>query len=302
MQYEVRHVTRYDYADEVPVSHHVTRLRPRRAANQRCLTHRLEVSPATSFARARADYYGNEVTLLGLTSPHRQLVVTALSQVEVHAPPTPAAGVTPPWETVRDALRGRTWSDDTAAAEFAVASPMVTPSPAVAAYAAPAFPSGRPVFAAVLELTQQIFRDFTFDPQATSVATPVETVLRQRRGVCQDFAHLQVACLRALGLAARYVSGYLETAPPAGQTKLVGTDASHAWVAFWCPGHGWIDVDPTNNLVVGARHITLAWGRDFADVSPLRGIVVSSGKHRLRVAVDVVPIPAVDGPESGCPA
>ena len=162
----------------------------------------------------------------------------------------------------------------------------------LAAYAAPSFPPGMPLLQGVLDLTDRIHEDFVFDPLATTVSTPVEEILKSRRGVCQDFAHLQIACLRSLGLAARYVSGYLETLPPPGKEKLVGSDASHAWLAVFCPRNGWVEVDPTNNCVAGERHIILAWGRDFSDVSPIRGVIYGAGSHTLKVSVDVEPVTA----------
>jgi transglutaminase-like putative cysteine protease len=157
-------------------------------------------------------------------------------------------------------------------------------------YAAASFPAGRPTLEALLDLTQRIYRDFTYDPRATTVSTPLNQVWRTRRGVCQDFAHFQIGCLRALGLPARYVSGYLVTKPPPGKPRLVGADASHAWVALYCPGVGWIDADPTNNVLPAEHHITVAYGRDFSDVSPVKGVILGGGHHTLSVAVDVTPV------------
>jgi transglutaminase-like putative cysteine protease len=182
------------------------------------------------------------------------------------------------------------------AGEFTFDSPLVPLDTPFTDYARESFPPGRNLLAAVLDLTARIHRDFKFDPTATTVATPLARVLEQRRGVCQDFAHLQIACLRSLGLPARYVSGYLETVPPAGQAKLLGADASHAWVSFFCPGLGWIDVDPTNNLFPSMQHITLGWGRDYGDVSPIRGVLVGGEEHTLTVSVDVVALGEMDNP------
>jgi transglutaminase-like putative cysteine protease len=197
---------------------------------------------------------------------------------------------TPPWETVRDACQAEKLTPGSDAGMFRFASAMVPVGPEFAAYARQDFPPGRPVLVGVIALTARIFDEFKFDPRATDVATPVAEVLRKRAGVCQDFAHLMIACLRSLGLPARYVSGYLETAPPPGQKRLVGADASHAWVSVFCGDDaGWVDADPTNNLLPGERHITVAWGRDFADVSPLRGVTLGAGGQRLEVAVDVLP-------------
>jgi len=288
MRFEVSHTTRYSYSHDVSVSHHVARLAPRTLPRQRRLAGELDISPRPALACNHEDYFGNRMEFFTVEGAHRELVVTARSVVEVAAPGPPNR--TPPWETVRDRCRA---GDDQAASragEFLFRSPHVPPGAGFAEYAAPSFGSGRPVLEAVRDLTHRIFRDFQFDPRATTVATPVARVLRERRGVCQDFAHLQIACLRSLGLPARYVSGYLDTLPPPGQPKLIGADASHAWVQAFCGDAGWIDVDPTNDLLAGERHIIVAWGRDYSDVSPIRGVIVGGGGHELDVAVDVKPL------------
>jgi len=169
---------------------------------------------------------------------------------------------------------------------------LIAGSPVLAEYTAPSFTKERPLLEAVADLTGRIHRDFTFDRTATTVATPLQTVFRTRRGVCQDFAHLEIACLRSLGLAARYVSGYLESVPPPDQPRLTGADASHAWVSVFCPPVGWVDVDPTNDVLADERHVTVAWGRDYGDVSPLRGVILGGGQHALHVGVSVVPVTA----------
>jgi len=289
MRYTVTHRTSYDYPTMVSVSHHVARLSPRETGCQKAVGHDLRVEPPPALLETRRDYYGNSTTFLTVEGAHRQLTVLARSSVEVSAARPPAPSGTPAWETVRDRCQGGDLTHCLEAGEFAFSSPLVPRRPALAAYAAAAFSNGRPILEAVLALTARIHEEFEFDPTATTVSTPVEQVFKRRRGVCQDFAQLEIACLRSLGLPARYVSGYLETAPPPGQPRLVGADSSHAWLAFYCPDFGWIDVDPTNNLLPSDRHITLAWGRDFSDVSPLRGVVVGGGKHRIKVAVDVVP-------------
>ena len=301
VRYDLRHRTRYEYGQTVSVSHHVAHLRPRELPGQRCLSHSLEIDPEPSTLNEHLDYHGNPTSVFTMEAGYEQLIVTARSRVEVLPIPRPDPEKTPSWEIVREVCAGRQWNPDTEAGEFAYASPLGPVRPDCAAYAAPSFPVGRPILVAVLDLTKRIFREFRFDPGATTVSTRVETVLRNRRGVCQDFAHLQIACLRSLGLPARYVSGYLETIPPAGQTKLVGSDASHAWVSFWCPGHGWVDVDPTNNVLPSERHITLGWGRDYGEVSPLRGVSVGSGRHALKVEVDVIPVPDDESPPSSEP-
>jgi transglutaminase-like putative cysteine protease len=236
------------------------------------------------------DYFGNTVNFVTIEGPHRQLTVHSKCEVEVTARPSVAAETTPGWEQVRSACSGDEWNGSNGACEFSFASPLIPLRREFSQYASRAFPPGKPILEAGIDLMRSIHADFEFDSHSTTVATPLEQVFRQRRGVCQDFAQLQIACLRALGLAARYVSGYLETVPPPGQIKLIGADASHAWIQLWCGQAGWVDLDPTNNLVPGERHITLAWGRDFGDVSPLRGVLVGSGSHHLTVAVDVTPL------------
>lgn len=292
MRYEVVHRTTYTYQTDVAVSHHVARLTPRTLPRQRCLRHTLELSPEPASREQRLDYFGNEACYFALEHPYRELVVTARSLVEVSPPELEFVFASQPWETVRDALHHSTpgqeiWS----AREFACASPLIAREPEYAAYARASFTDGRPLYEALLDLTDRLHREFAFDPASTTVGTPVAQAFAQRRGVCQDFAHVQIACLRSLGLAARYVSGYLETLPPPGQPKLVGADASHAWLSAYCPPFGWLDLDPTNNCRPGEQHITLGWGRDFADTSPLRGVFVGSGQHSLYVGVDVNRLP-----------
>jgi transglutaminase-like putative cysteine protease len=235
------------------------------------------------------DYFGNQVHYLTLEEPHQELSVTATSLVELRERAIPAPSMTPAWETARDRLAAATDGESIEASQFVFESACIKRTSDVGAYAAPSFPAGRTLLAAALDLTQRIHREFTYKPGATSVHTSTSEVLAQRQGVCQDFAHLQISCFRSVGLAARYVSGYLLTDPPPGQSRLVGADASHAWVSVYFPGIGWLDFDPTNNQMPQLRHVTVAWGRDFADVSPIRGIFLGGGKHSVHVAVDVVP-------------
>jgi transglutaminase-like putative cysteine protease len=292
VRYSISHTTVYEYNNDVSVAHHLVRLKPRELSYQHTLGYHLTAEPVPALLDSRQDYFGNTVSFLTIEGPHRQLSVASRCEVEVARDPWPSAASTPAWEVVRNLCSGDVYNSATEACEFAFSSPLISPRPDFADYAALSFPAGCSVLQAAADLMQRIHRDFKFDPQATTVATPLEQVFRQRRGVCQDFAHLQIACLRALGLPARYISGYLETVPPAGQQKLVGADSSHAWVQLWCGDAGWVDLDPTNNVLPGDRHITLAWGRDFGDVSPLRGVLVGSGTHQLKVAVDVTPLAA----------
>ena len=288
MRYTIDHTTIYKYSEEVSVSHHLARLRPRDLSGQRCLRHEQLVAPAPAAQTGHDDYFGNVVTFFAIHEPHEQLEVRARSGVEVSAPDLPPFTDTPTWESVRDGFCEDIEPELLAAYEFVFDSSLIKATSEFTDYATESFPKQRPLLEAVADLTQRIHQDFTFDPKATSVATPLDEVFDSRRGVCQDFAQFQIACLRSLGLPARYVSGYLETKPPPGQPRLVGADASHAWLSVYCPGVGWVDVDPTTNLAPANRHITVAWGRDFSDVSPVRGVILGGGEHAVQVAVDVI--------------
>jgi len=288
--YSITHRTSYEYAANVSVSHHVAHLQPRVSPRQQVSDFFLEVDPKPSVQTPRLDYYGNATTNFSIAVHHRSLSVTAHSQVRVTAQNLPDAATTLPWEIVRKRCSSDTLTDDSAVGEFLFDSPLIGCSPLFADYAMQSFPRDRPVMEGVIDLTTRIFRDFKFDPRATTVSTPLSEVFKERRGVCQDFAHLAIAVLRSIGLPSRYVSGYLETRPMPGKARLIGADASHAWVSVWCPSFGWIDADPTNNLLPGDRYVTLGWGRDFSDVAPLHGVVMGGGEHTLRVGVDVVPI------------
>jgi transglutaminase-like putative cysteine protease len=290
MRYHIVHRTLYTYECPVTVSHHVARLGPRPLPHQKCPWHELEIVPEPVARVSRLDAYGNQAVYFELSGSHSRLEVMARSYVEVSAPPKNGPAATPAWEQIVEMVRGDGAAGAAMAAEFRFASPLVGPDAIFAEYARPSFPPGRPVLEAAAELNHRIFTDFTFDPVATDVATLVTDAFTKRRGVCQDFAHILIGCLRSMGLAARYVSGYLETIPPPGQERLVGADASHAWVSLFCGDDlGWIDLDPTNDLMPGDRHITIAWGRDFLDVSPLRGVTWGAGEQWLQVEVDVSP-------------
>ena len=290
-RYRVEHETRYAYAATASTSQHVAYLRPRDLPRQRVAWHTLDIEPAPSAATTRTDYFGNPVSQFTVLAPHTELLVRGRSLVEVEPPAAgPAPEGSPPWEHVREAFVYRAGSPRAEAAEFAHASPYVAVEPALADFARASFPPGRPLLAGAIDLMHRIHAEFRYDAAATTITTPVSRVLAERRGVCQDFAHLQISALRALGLAARYVSGYLLTDPPPGRPRLIGADASHAWLAVHCPHHGWVDLDPTNDLVPDRRHVTLAWGRDFGDVSPLRGVILGGAQHTLRVGVSVIPL------------
>jgi transglutaminase-like putative cysteine protease len=286
VNFEIVHTTEYNYNEPVAVSHHVARLSPRALALQDCLQHELLIEPAPAAKATHVDYFGNTMTFFAMQGGHNRLRVRARSTVAVRATTHPAPFDTPPWDRAPDPSSA--FPLDAIEFEFDSTLPRSSAASAnLAAYARASFPPGRPLIEAVVELTRRIHEDFTYDPRATTVATPLADVFRSRRGVCQDFAHLEIACLRSLGLSARYISGYLETTPPPDKPRLVGADASHAWLAVYCPGAGWIDVDPTNNVLPSDTHVTLAWGRDYGDVSPIRGVILGGGGHSLRVNVQV---------------
>ena len=223
------------------------------------------------------------------------------SLVEIRPSTPPRPNATPPWETVRDGLPLDTSSTGLDAFQFVFDSPCIRSSPELAAYCALSFRPGRPILEDALDLTHRIYHEFKYQPGSTSVNTPPSEVLRTRRGVCQDFAHVQIGCLRSLGLAARYVSGYLLTQPPPGQARLMGADASHAWLSIYIPQHGWVDLDPTNNIIPSLDHILLAWGRDYSDVCPVKGIFHGGGRHSVSVSVDVIPLATSSAPSASPP-
>jgi len=291
MNYRITHRTLYDYAAPVTVSHHVARLEPRDTATQTRQEYALEIFPAPTLRKARRDYFGNEVCFFSIQEVHKRLEIVTTSRVSVNAiAPVIAPEKSPVWEEVGSLFRDPVSPEVVEPYEFIFDSPQVRASFDLADYAKESFSKDTPVLAGARELTRRIFKDFKFDPKATTVATPLEEVWEKRHGVCQDFAHLGIACLRSLGLPARYVSGYLRTHPPVGEPRLVGADASHAWFAVFCPGHGWVDFDPTNNVQPAEEHITVAYGRDFGDVSPVAGILTGGGKHDVKVSVDVEPL------------
>lgn len=269
------------------ISHHVLRLAPRSHPRQQCLKSAILVEPAPSIRSEYHDFFGNPVTHLTVQVPHPQLVVYASSQVDVLPLPPIALEASTPWEQVIQCLGHPYHAATMEAQQFAFNSPYIMSDDATLDFAQTCFPPGRPILAAAMDLTTRIFTEFTYKGGVTDVSTPVKEVLATRKGVCQDFAHLEIACLRSLGLPARYVSGYMLTHPPEGKEKLVGADATHAWLSLWCPDLGWVDFDPTNNLIPHDEHITFAWGRDYGDVSPINGFMVGGDAHTHTVAVDV---------------
>ncbi|UFN51127.1 transglutaminase family protein [Roseomonas sp. OT10] len=286
MLLRVRHVTSYAYGRPVDMATHMLHLTPRALPHQRVISHRLDSTPAPARITHGEDHFGNGVAWMFLDDPHARFEVVARAVVDVSFPAPPPVEATRPWEEVA-ALAPR----EPQAAEFTFDSPMVAASAVARDFAAPSFPPGRPILAGLLDLNARFRKEFRFRSGVTTIATPVEEVLRRREGVCQDYSHVMLAGLRSLGLPARYVSGYLRTYPPPGQTKRQGADMSHAWVGAWMgPGLGWIDLDPTNDLVVHEEHVVLGWGRDFGDVSPLRGVILGGGRHTLEVGVDLEPV------------
>jgi transglutaminase-like putative cysteine protease len=296
-RYHVLHETRYPYGSAVSLSQQMLHLAPRAAHWQRCLEFDLALEPEPSWRQRGEDAFGNPVEWIAFYQPHESLLVRAQMLIEIfpHLPETLERGVSQEALAQRLAYaRGAPLAADLAAKRFLFESPHVRIKHELSVYAEDCFAPDAPILLSASRLMEKIHAEFDFDPEATTVATPVMTVLEKKRGVCQDFAHLMIACLRAQGVPARYMSGYLLTTPPPGQPRMVGADASHAWVSVYAPGNGehdWVDFDPTNNLLPNTQHITLAWGRDFSDVSPMRGIILGGGSHEPEVAVTVTPIP-----------
>ena len=292
MRYRVRHATVYDYDKPVDLASHMLHLTPRSLPGQAVVSASLRAEPEPSRQARAEDHFGNHVTWLFLDRTHERFEVVVEADVEVAFPSPPPAASTPPWEQVVAGLRAGeagSWQ----AAEFTFDSPLAPADRAAGLYARHSFPPGRPVLAGLLDLNARIRRDFAFRTDVTTIVTPVARVLALRAGVCQDFTHVMVAGLRALGLSARYVSGYLRTRPPPGQPARRGADQSHAWVGAWLgPAHGWVDLDPTNDLVVRDEHVVLAWGRDYGDISPVRGVILGGGEHSVTVGVDLEPASA----------
>jgi transglutaminase-like putative cysteine protease len=290
-RYKVVHETHYHYQSKVTLSQQYLHMTPREFAYQATESHLIELDPGVNELAEGTDYFGNRTRHAALTLPHEHLLVRAESVVALRQRPGLAglAG-SPPWERVRQMMVADKSAATLEACRYLYASPHVAWFHELEAYARLSFTPGREQLDAALDLTRRIFADFEFDNAATDISTPLDQVLRGRRGVCQDFAQLMIGCLRALGLPARYISGYILTHPPAGQARLIGADASHAWVSVYCPNLGWIDFDPTNRSLVQHEHITLGWGRDFSDVTPMRGIVLGGGRQRLEVRVTVTPL------------
>ncbi len=294
-RYHVLHETRYSYAHPVSLSRQLLHLAPRETPRQIAVSHRIDIAPVPAERATRHDYFGNRIEHFAVSAAHDELIVIAESTVDVIRRGDAGRAGSPAWELVRERLHQVGPAPLLEPSQYLYASPHIEPLAALARYARVDFRRDRPLLEAAFALMQRIHLDFEFDPKATTVSTPLETLLQERRGVCQDFAHFMIGCLRALGLPARYVSGYLLTQPPPGQPRLIGADASHAWVSVYCPGNGWVDFDPTNCVEPDDQHITIAWGRDFSDVTPMRGVILGGGEHSVDVSVTVTPVPDKTG-------
>ncbi len=293
MKFKIQHTTTYSYSAPVMLCYNMAHLVPRETENQRCFSSLISVSPEPVYQNEGEDYFGNRTFYFSIQSPHKVLTIDVVSYLDVQ--PTPWAAQidthTLTCGELRQMLKEGTTEEARMASEYCLDSLQIKRSPKLAAFVQELFSDEKPVLKAAMTLTSKIFKEFTFDPTATDVTTPPEEVLEQKRGVCQDYAQLAIGCLRSVGLAARYMSGYIETLPPPGQEKLVGADASHAWFSLFVPDLGWVEFDPTNNLIASDQHIVTGWGRDYADITPLQGVVFEGGDtHSLSVSVDVARI------------
>jgi transglutaminase-like putative cysteine protease len=290
MIYDVSHRTLYRYTTPVVQSQHIVHMSPRRIERQQVRGHTLLIDPAPTIRTEREDYFGNRVVMFDIEQEHKELIVHAKSTIAVTPPAEVDLKASMPWDALAELVALPRSGLDLEVIAYACASRHTRPSSEIAAYARGSFEPGRPVLEAAWDLILRIYRDFAFDTTATDVSTPVAQVLRRRRGVCQDFSHLALACLRAMHLPARYVSGYILTSPPPDLPKLAGADASHAWISVWAPDLGWTAFDPTNGLMPRDEHIAIAYGRDYDDVSPISGILLGGSEHSVSVGVDVLPV------------
>jgi transglutaminase-like putative cysteine protease len=283
--YKIIHTTVYTYHEPVSLCQNIARLVPRSSDKQVCKKSVVTIQPQPDVSDEYEDFFGNKLLYFAIQQVHKQLTVTAVSEIEKVPDPVSSHINNTPWEDVRQSFALETQELDIR--QYIPETTMTASSPEISAYALQSYTAGRALYEATLDLMQRIYKDFAFKPGFTTIATPLSVVMKERKGVCQDFAHLAIACVRAMGLPARYVSGYLETLPPPGKEKLTGVDASHAWFSVYIPGVGWVDFDPTNNQIPDGQHITVGWGRDYADIAPLKGIIINSGPHKLTVSVDV---------------
>lgn len=289
MRFKITHSTRYRYGINVGRCYNLAHMLPRDTERQTCMRAKVKIDPVPAHSNKRKDYFGNSAYYFAIQKAHSELCIETESEVEMSEQiDLPALEFGLSCSEALDRIQTSKELDVILAKEYILDSPMIKANEALREYAAPLFLPDRPLLGAVRELTQKIFKEFAYDPGFTTIATPLHDVLAHKRGVCQDFAHLAIGCLRSLGFPARYVSGYLETLPPPGQEKLIGADATHAWLSVFSPGEGWFEFDPTNDQIAGEQHIVTAWGRDYSDVTPLRGVIFGGGEsHDLAVAVTV---------------
>lgn len=292
LQYSVTHTTTYHYHEQVSLCHNIAMLSPRDTETQKCLSSNINITPVPEVTDSHIDFFGNKAIYFVVEQEHETLTVTVNSVIEKMPIPANAPITDISWEAVRDMLQNST-GQYIAEKQFTAATNITTPTATIVDFAAQSFTAGQSLFKAVYHLMQQIYSGFTFTPGFTTVSTPLSVVMKERKGVCQDFAHLGIACIHAMGLSARYVSGYIETLAPEGKEKLTGVDASHAWFSVFIPGMDWVDFDPTNNKIPDEQYITVGWGRDYFDVVPLKGVIMSSCAHDMSVAVDVRRITAL---------
>lgn len=290
IRYRIRHTTTCTYSSDIQHAQHVLHLDPRPLAWQKLHLNRISITPEADTIAQHKDYFGNPVTYVAIEAPHGDLVINVDFDVEVATRAMPVYATTPSWEIIAYEVRAALSAQAKEANQFSFSSSLVPPLAELRDYALASFPAGRPIAEAAYDLITRIHREFVFDPVATTIATPLSDVLKNRRGVCQDFAHLAIGCLRAMRLSARYVSGYLRTLPPPGKKRLIGADASHAWLSVWCGDDLWLDLDPTNGKAGSIDLVTLAWGRDYDDVSPMSGVLIGGGRQTLLVEVDVTPL------------
>jgi transglutaminase-like putative cysteine protease len=289
VKYKIKHSTTYQYADSVSLCQNQARLTPKTNHTQICHSSHIEIVPPTSYLQQYTDYFNNQVTVFEIATQHKKLTVTMVSEVELLVKQNvDFDAIDMPWKKVRDLLASPKTSTLLKVSEFVLPSQFTPLEEGIRDYALTSFGAEINVIEGCKDLMARIFHEFQYDPGFTTISTPLSVVFAQKRGVCQDFAHFALACLRSIGLAGRYVSGYIETLPPEGEEKLEGADATHAWFAIFVPNYGWVDFDPTNNVLPSEQHITLAVGRDFSDVTPLKGVVFGGGSQVLDVAVDMI--------------
>ncbi|QDT65099.1 transglutaminase family protein [Calycomorphotria hydatis] len=290
MRYRITHRTEYGYSEAVPICHNALRLTPRDLPNQHRESFVFKINPEPSILSSRIDTFGNEVTYFSIEYGYTKMRIETVSVMDRRPSPKIDADTSAPWESVVAKIREGELKRKLEVVQFRYDSPLVTTFDEMREYALVSFTPGRPIVAAAKDLMSRIYTDFKYDTQATTVETSVQEAFALKKGVCQDLAHIMIGCFRSLGLASRYVSGYLRTIPAEGKDRLIGADASHAWASLYCDNLGWFDLDPTNDVVPSEDHITLIWGRDYQDVTPVRGLYVGGGQHTMGVSVDVAPL------------